>query len=180
MCYDYGMASNVLDLAGIRADVPRYRTKAAAEKAIREQHLSGEVQPERAEFRFTQGWWVLAATPVGDPGEGRVLRTDNGWTIRCAVDCHDSYRSDASRICPGHPMTAAEAREFTIVLIGHRIEVIPIGLFKENGSFSNGLTDWVGDGFVYKARCVSCRWASPTFTHRPHAARAGKGHTTQV
>jgi len=107
-----------LQMLGLRDfnQVTFYATKAAAQAALKDLGLGlgADVRPERACTRLSR-FWVIAVAPVGDPGEGRVLLTaQRGWTLRCAVDC--VHVSPGLSYCPGHPMTAGQAQEFTAAL----------------------------------------------------------------
>lgn len=178
------MIAKGLNIIGLRdhaaATVTYYATKVAAAAALKGRNLGPEVRPERAANRFFR-FWIIAAAPVGDPGEGRVLLTaEGGWMIMCTTDCHDSYWSDASRHCPGHPMSKAESKEFTLALLGHRTEVISIGLHRQIEGIDwvtlRPYVDHISAGFNYWARCLGCGWRSIRFDERRHAGQGARRH----
>lgn len=170
-----------LELSGLRdvdgATVTFYATKAAAHAALRDLNLGAEVRPERAANRFFR-FWVIAAAPVGDPGEGRVLLTaQRGWTIVCAVAC--VHVQPGLSYCPGHPMSAEESQEFTLVLCGHRTEVISIGTSRHIEGIDwvthRPYSDDIPAGSLHRARCL-CGWRSGLIEERRYAGHAARSH----
>jgi hypothetical protein len=177
------MSSTPLNLRDMRdhagADIKRYATKTEAAAALRPLKLGAEVRPERADRRFARVW-VNAVEPVGGGrSEGRVLLTEQGgWLIICAADCIDRHRNpDAPRECPGHPMSAEESHDFTIVLVGHhRTEVISIGLDRKV-RLTDGTYVWNPAGTLYRARCMDCPWKSSRIEEHSYASRAAREHS---
>lgn len=170
-----------LDLSGLRdvdgATVTQYATKTAAQAALKDLNLGPEVRPERASNRFFR-FWVIAAAPVGDPGEGRVILTaQRGWTIVCAVNC--IHVRPGVSYCPGHPMTAQESHEFTLALCGHRTEVISIGTERqiEGIDWATGrpFTSHIPTGNLHRARCL-CGWRSGLIEERRWAGHQARDH----
>lgn len=160
------------------ATIRRHPTKAAAMSAMRPLKLGPEVRPERAVGRFFR-FWVIAAEPVGaGRTEGRVLLTEQGgWVVHCAADCIEKQWNPArERQCAGHPMTADDSRDFTVVLVGHhRTEVISIGT-ERKVRLTDGSYMWNPAGTLYRGRCMDCPWKSIRLDERRWAFRATKDH----
>ncbi|MEV0453733.1 hypothetical protein [Catellatospora methionotrophica] len=153
------------------ATLLRFATKAAAAKELRRLYLAPEVEPVKMTTRF--GWyWALWATPLGDPGEARMLVTvERGWLQVCAVP---RVRHETTGTCPGHPYIGQAAIDYTVALCGHRTRVARI-LTDRREHRSDGTYDWVPAGTHYRANCL-CRWKGSLNDWHRAARMEGDAH----